>query len=167
MKETNTQQLSISLMRTKFLALLVVTGLLISLSLTSCKSNSEKEADALENLNEANQNMENVEAEVSNDSVEKANDGEWQMFKREAQEAIAANEKQIISLRDALKKPGNKFTESYTKAISDLEEKNDGLQTRIDNYENNQTNWANFKQEFKNDMDNLGQDIKNATEKNK
>ncbi|PZO27914.1 MAG: hypothetical protein DCF13_10385 [Flavobacteriaceae bacterium] len=163
MKQMKTQHkiLNLETMNLKFLAIMLVTVLLVGGSFVSCKSNSEKEADAAENLNDANQEMENVETEVMNDSIEKANDAEWQTFKEEALVAINNNEKQIISLKDAIQKPGNKFTESYKKSISDLEDKNKDLQSRIDNYENNKTDWQNFKTKFNNDLRNIGKEINN------
>lgn len=169
MKQMNPKNktLNIQSMNRKFLAIMLITALIIGITFIGCKSNTEKEADALENLNEANQEMENVETEVVKDSIEKANDVEWQTFKGEALLAITNNEKQISSLKEAIQKPGNKFNDSYKKSISDLENKNKDLQSRIDNYENNKTDWQNFKTEFNNDLRNIGKDIKNINTNNK
>jgi hypothetical protein len=134
---------------------------------TSCKSNTEKEADAVEDVKDATEDLNAVTAEVSNDSITKENDTEWQAYKTEANTTITANETRIVELKDAIKKPGKTFDAAYAKSIDALEERNTALKTKIADYENNQTDWASFKREFDSDMTELGQAFKDLTVNNK
>jgi hypothetical protein len=133
----------------------------------SCKSNSEKQEDALENVVEANENLDKVNQAVSEDQITKANDTEWQTYKTQANKTISENEARILELQAAIRKPGNSFDEAYKKSIIVLAEKNTTLKTQIINYENNQTDWETFKREFDSDMDGLGQAFKELTINNK
>lgn len=54
--------------------------------LIGCKSNAEKQADAIENVDDANQDLEDVET----DAMKKANDQEWQTYKAEANKTAVA-----------------------------------------------------------------------------
>lgn len=142
-------------------------ALLATALFTSCKSNTEKEADAVADVQEATENLDSVTDAVANDAATKANDAEWQTYKAEANTTIDANEKRIAELKNALQKPGKTFDAAYGKSIDALEERNASLKTKISDYENNQTDWASFKREFDSDMTELGQALKDLTVNNK
>ena len=143
-------------MKKSIFMLAVLAGTLF----TSCKNNSEKEADAVENVNEAKEDLNEVKADVNKDAMTKANDAEWQTYKAEANKTISENETRIIELQTAMKKPGKTFDANYKKSIESLVDKNTALKTRINDYENNQTDWDTFKREFDSDMAGLGQSFK-------
>lgn len=134
---------------------------------TSCKSNTEKEEDAIENVQDAKENLEAVTEDINNDAITKANDAEWQTFKAEANKTIAENEARIVELKKAINKPGTTFDATYKKNIEVLQEKNTALKTKISNYENNQTDWASFKREFESDITEIGSALKDLTVNNK
>jgi hypothetical protein len=134
---------------------------------TSCKSNSEKEADAVEDVVDATDDLNKVNDEVNQDNTTKANDAEWQEYKMEANKTIAENDTRIVELQMAMKKPGKTFDENYKKSIDVLVDKNTSLKTKIADYENNQTDWDTFKREFDSDMTGLGQAFKDLTVNNK
>jgi DNA repair ATPase RecN len=142
-------------------------ALLATALFTSCKSNTEKEADAVADVQEATENLDSVTDAVANDTATKANDAEWQTYKTEANATIDTNEKRIAELKNALQKPGKTFDAAYGKSIDALEERNASLKTKISDYENNQTDWASFKREFDSDMTELGQALKDLTVNNK
>ena len=146
---------------------LATAALLVGVSTSGCKSNSEKEADAVENVQSASDNLEIVENDAKLDAANKANDAEWQTFKEEASTSIDANQTRIDELNVAMNKAGNTFDESYKKSINDLKEKNELLKSKIADYENNQTDWDSFKREFNSDMAEIGQAFKNLTVNNK
>jgi len=131
----------------------------------SCKSNSEKEEDAKENVQKAQENLEEVIEDIKNDSIAKAND-EWQTYKREANQTISENEARIVKLRKAINKQGTNFDVTFKKNIDSLEEKNDSLKKKISDYENNKTDWNSFKRKFDSDMTELGNDFENLTVNN-
>src|SRR5690242_11214816 len=77
--------------------------------------------------------------------------GEWEEFKHETEAAIDSNKARIDRLKD-------RGEEKYKKAIAALEARNDTLRARLASYKvEGETKWQEFKREFKNDMDQLGQ----------
>ena len=151
----------------KSVIILVTATLFVAISASGCKSNSEKEADAVENVESASDNLESVENDAKIDAANKANDAEWQRFKKEAGISIDANQTRINELTVAMNKAGDTFDESYRKSIKDLKEKNESLKSKIADYENNQTDWASFKREFNSDMSEIGRAFKDLTVNNK
>ncbi len=133
-------------------------------SLTSCKSNSEKEAESMGQKDYVNGVSELPEDEAS---ATKANDAEWQTFKKNAGMTIDANQTQIEALTTAMNKAGNSFDANYKASINSLQEKNESLKSKIADYENNQTDWDSFEREFNSDMTELGQAFKDLTVNNK
>lgn len=151
----------------KSIFILAVVTFMTGLIFTGCKSNSDKEADAVENLQDASDNLDAVNKDAEQDAIKKANDEEWQTYKEEANKTIADNEVRIAELKSAMKKPGKTFDAAYAKSIDGLEEKNASLKTKISDYENNQTDWESFKREFSSDMTGLGDALKDLTVNNK
>ena len=127
----------------------------------------KKNAEAVENVNDANANLKDVQDSAIVDASKKATDVEWQTYKTEMLASISANEVRIEELRKALNKPGNKFDANYSKNIDSLQNRNLDLKNRIENYENNQTDWESFKREFNSDMDGLGKEFDDFIAKNK
>ncbi len=150
-------------MKKSIFMLAILTGTLF----TSCKSNSEKEADAVEKVQDATEDLNTVTDDVNKDAMTKANDTEWQSYKMQANKTISENETRITELQTAMKKPGKTFDAAYRKSIEALVDKNASLKTKIADYENNQTDWDTFKREFDSDMAGLGQAFKDLTVNNK
>lgn len=151
----------------KSIFILAVTTFIAGNVFVSCKSNSDKEEEAIENVQDAEQKLEDVTEDINNDAITKANDAEWQTYKTEANNTIAENEKRIAELKKAMKKPGTTFDATYEKNIDALEDRNAALKTKISDYENNQTDWASFKREFSSDMNEIGDALKDLTVNNK
>ena len=151
----------------KSIFILTIATFMTGFVFTGCKSNSDKESDAVENVQDATDNLDAVTDDVNKDAIRKANDVEWQTYKEEANKTISDNESRIAELKSAMKKPGKTFDEAYAKSIDVLEEKNTSLKTKIADYENNQTDWESFKREFNSDMTGLGQAFKDLTVNNK
>lgn len=151
----------------KSIILLAVASVIAGNVFLSCKSNSEKETDAVNNVKYADENLDAVIDTIREDSIAKANDAEWQTYKSEAIQTIITNEARILELKKAANKPGKTFDKAYVKNIEDLERKNAALKVKITNYENNQTDWDSFKREFNSDLSELGTAIKEITIKNK
>ena len=150
----------------KSILILAVATFIMGSIFISCKSNSEKEEDARENVQDTLENLEANE-DINNDSLTKANDVEWQTYKSEANKAISENEARIIELRKAINKQGTNFDVAYKKNIDALEQRNDSLKQRISDYENNQTDWDSFKRKFDSDMNELGNDFNDLKTNNK
>ena len=151
----------------KIFFLLTMSVGLTGLLFTSCKSNTEKNEEAVENVNDANANLKDVQDSAIVDASKKATDAEWQTYKAEMLTSISANEIRIVDLKKALNKPGTKFDANYSKNIDSLQKRNLDLKNRIENYENNQTDWSSFKREFNLDMEEFGKEVDDFIEKNK
>ena len=151
----------------KIFFLLAVTAGLSGLAITSCKSNTEKNEEAVENVNDANANLKDVQEEATIDASKKATDAEWQTYKTEMLASINDNEIRIAELKKAFNKPGTRFDANYSKTIDALQKRNLDLKVRIENYENNQTDWESFKREFNSDISGLGKAFDDFTVKNK
>jgi hypothetical protein len=151
----------------KLFFLLAVTAGLSGLAITGCKSNTEKNEEAVENVNDANANLKDVQEEATIDASKKATDAEWQTYKTEMLASINDNEIRIAELKKAFNKPGTTFDANYSKNIDALQKRNLDLKVRIENYENNQTDWESFKREFNSDINGLGKAFDDFTVKNK
>jgi uncharacterized protein YxeA len=151
----------------KSLSLITILALCISTSFISCKNNTEKEADATQKVTEAKEELKDTEEATQKDVVAKANDAQWQTYKKEALTTITKNEVRIVELEKAKQKPGNRFDGNYKQSIEKLKASNTDLKTRITNYENNQTDWNSFKRDFGADLDKLGKDLNDFSVKNK
>ncbi len=146
---------------------IIVLSIIAGTFFTSCKNNEEKSAEAVEDVVEANEDLNKVAEEVNKDNMTKANDEEWQTYKAEAYKSISENETRIAELQTAMKKPGSTFDAAYKKSIESLVDKNTALKNKITDYENNQTDWETFKREFNYDMTELGKAFKDLTVNNK
>lgn len=152
----------------KSVFILAVATLLSGNLLTSCKSNAEKEGDALENVQDANQELEEAQTETVTDAATtKANQAEWDAFKADVNANIAKNEARIAGLKSDLKKQGKAIDASYEKSVAELEEKNEAMKAKLKEYETTQSDWNEFKREFNSDMSDLGESLKNLTVNNK
>ncbi|MCW8809648.1 MAG: hypothetical protein OQK64_01695 [Ignavibacteriaceae bacterium] len=115
---------------------------------TGCENNRE---DAKEEVKQANQAM--IEAQAQ---FEK----EWQQFKNDAELKIEANQKKIDDFKVAMKATSNKFKDKYENEVLTLEQNNIELKKKLNVYKyEGKDNWENFKQEFSNDIDSIGNAI--------
>jgi len=85
----------------------------------------------------------------------------WDQFKSETNEKITNNEARIKVLKDEAKNSGKAQEMVYDKKIDLLEKQNQNLKNRLDNYDKGQTGWESFKKEFNQDMNGLGEALKN------
>ncbi len=111
----------------------------------SCESNVQKVKSAQENLIDAK--LELKEAQI-------ALNEEYPAFKIEAENKIAANEKRIELLNLVIIEPNDKkFEDLRKRKIEDLNQKNINLRIKLNEYENERSDWENFKREFNHDLD--------------
>jgi chromosome segregation ATPase len=151
-------------MKKKFFSL-TITLLLSTAFIGACQSvksekiSNEKANEAKTELNETNSD-ENLAQENA------AKDEEWKAFKTETEVKIRDNNTLIAATRVKMKKTRQVMDALYEKRIDDLEAKNKTMQTRLDAYDANHSDWNKFKTEFNHDMDELGKALKDLTVKN-
>ena len=146
------------------LALTIAIAGIIS---TGCNSAEKKEEAAKEEVNEAKQELKEVQEDANAEAQKIASAEEWAAFKTETEVKINDNETKIAELRVKLKKPGKILDPHYANRIETLKAKNEELKKRIIDYETNQSDWEKFKREFNHDMDELGSALKDFSVDNK
>ncbi|MEO0058531.1 MAG: hypothetical protein RLZZ312_178 [Bacteroidota bacterium] len=123
----------------------------MSISILACKSAAQKETAAKQNVAEANQDLENTKEK---------NAADWKVFKAEAEAKILSNDQRIAELKIKANKPGSTYDSVYKNRIEKLETQNNGLKSRIKNYNSSQTDWQTFKSDFNREMDEVGKNLK-------
>jgi peptidoglycan hydrolase CwlO-like protein len=131
-------------------AVMLFGGALLLGSCSSDDTNGDR-IDRLENrLDESADNME-----------------EWAEFKREAKAEIEANDRKIEELREKRAGDGKVLDDVREERIEQLERENDRLEDQIDAGKPRNENWEAFKREFRHDMNELGESIKDIGKDNK
>lgn len=146
---------------------LALTTFIVATVLVGCQDKSKQEAEAKENVENAKENLDDAKAELSV-ARRAATEQEWQAFKDSTNATIKQNEIRIAEMKAELKKTGKTIDSEYSKKIQELEEKNKEIKNKLEVYKNDtNSDWQSFKKEFRHDMDDLGQSLKNFTVKDK
>ncbi len=135
--------------------------------LTGCQSSAQKEDAAEQKVEDAKEDLKDVQQDANTEAQKVATAEEWKAFRSETEIKIQNNQKRIDDLRVQLNKPGKTLDPLYAKRIETLENENNELRMRMDNYEKSQTDWEKFKMEFNHDLDELGRSLKDFTVDNK
>ena len=137
---------------------LALSTFVVGTVLTSCNSSSEKVENAKINVQEASHDL---------DKAKENYNEQYNNFKLESDEKIAANEKTIAELKESNRKKNKKEKAEEEKKIDELEQKNETMKSRMKDYkEDGNEKWESFKREFKHDMDELGQSLKDLGKNN-
>lgn len=140
----------------KIVYMLGIITILAGLTLVSCKPSTEKEKEAEENLEEANEDF--IEAKKA------ATAEEWEAFKVSGDSIIKKNNERIAELKLKIKRTGKAIDAEYEKSINALEQKNKDLKVKMEVYKNDTNDdWQSFKREFNHDIQEIGQALKDIT----
>jgi septal ring factor EnvC (AmiA/AmiB activator) len=132
-----------------------VTIAMFTMMFVSCNSPAEKVKEAKDNVVEAKQELSVAEQEHI---------AEVKLFKAETNKSITAYEKQIAEINKEIATSNKKLKAGYEKQISLLEQKSMKLKDKMSNYTaDKKEDWVSFKNEFYNDMNELGLALKNFT----
>jgi hypothetical protein len=141
--------------RVKMFSIALAFAIVVVLIHSGCASPTKDEVKTPANVEQAEKDL--IEAQ-------KAYTLEVDLFKKDMEVKIAANEKTIAEMKAKRKNDGSANQESYNERIAELEQKNADLKKRISEFkEDNQQKWQSFKTEFSHDMDDLGTALKNIT----
>jgi predicted RNase H-like nuclease (RuvC/YqgF family) len=144
------------------ISILALATLMAGAMLTSCQSSAKKAENARDNLQEAKDNVIEAKQELNqalNDSI--------QQFKKDSKEKISNNEKIIAEFKARIAKSEKATKVKYEKTVAELEQKNNDLKKKLENYmDEGQDKWTSFKSEFNHDIDELGLALKDLTVKN-
>lgn len=127
---------------------------------TAFGQNTDKKSDkAREDLTEAKQDLK----EAQQDSV-----ADYQNFKKETEATFVKNEKSLADFKVQVTKSDINRRAEYEKSLVALNQKNVDLRKRmVDFKQDGKTKWSSFKNEFNNDMDDFGKELKDFTVDNK
>lgn len=144
-----------TILKATFMACVIVFGM------TNCTNSPKKEAenveDAQENLNEAEQDLQQAVIDSTN---------EYARYKAESQAKLEANELKIAELKANLKADKAEMRLKYEKQLLEIEKKNQELKISIADYqENDMSKWEKFKESFNRDLDSLGKSISRISDK--
>jgi peptidoglycan hydrolase CwlO-like protein len=133
--------------------------------LTGCQSSAKKVENAENKVQDAKEKVVEAKQELNkdlNDSI--------QLFKKESEEKIVANEKSITELKAKIANEKKEHRAKNEKKLAELEQKNSNLRKRLADYDYNEqarSRWTSFKMEFNHDMDALGKALKGFTVKSR
>lgn len=147
--------------------LVVTTTLIAGTILSGCQTPAKKVDNAKANVQEAKQDLREMQKDAKVEVQKAANAEEWKTFKSESELKIRDNEIRIAELKVKMKKPGKTLDALYAQRINTLEQQNKNLKTKMEAYEKSQSDWESFKREFNHDMDELGQALKDIAVDNK
>lgn len=134
--------------------LLFVSVLITGTMFMSCQTSSEKVDQAKENVIQAEQELH----KAIRDSIVQ--------FRKESQQEISAYEQSIADLKAKIATEKKDVKETYEKKLAELELKSELLKIKLTDFKDDETDkWESFREEFRNDMDDLGLAIKNFTVK--
>lgn len=147
-------------MKNHLFTLAVVAFILTGSLITGCDTSDQKVDTAEKNLEVAKKDLTQAELDEKMAQEQTNMSNEWKVFKDDMHDKIVNNESKIAELKKKMETSGKKKDAAYTKQIETLVTKNEGLRIRLDEFDNNQTDWDKFKREFDHDMGELGKAFK-------
>ena len=141
---------------------LTMTVFIAGTIFTGCVSPTQKLENAEDKVIDAKNAVLDARSELNQayqDSIT-----EYQQFKIEAENRISANEKSIEELRVKIISANDENKVLYQTKLAELQKRNYELQIKLAEYNADETDkWKEFKNEFKNDMDELGKAFSDFT----
>ena len=133
---------------------MLITAIVLAVFTTfySCESKQQKVEDAQQNLQDAKQNLRDAKNELNN---------EYPAFRQAEEREINDNENRIAELKRKINTGGKPLDKDRADRIQKLEDRNAELRSRLYGYEKTRSDWQTFKNDFKRDMDEFGNAIRN------
>lgn len=120
-----------------------------------CDSKKQEKDDASEAISD-------VKTDLQKTDYDTLSYADWMVFKTESEKMIDNNNQRIQEYQTKINKPGMPNLDKLReKRILELKDKNSALRLKIIEYKNRQTKseWANFKDNFKRDLDTLSNSL--------
>ncbi len=142
----------------KSIPIFVLTAFMAGSILTSCNTSTSKVEQAKMEMEETSKKLDQAMDHYEVD---------LKKFKTESDKRIAANKKTILALKEKSKSIEATAKTQFDSSIDVLEEKNQLLNKKMENYSDfSSDKWESFKIEFNQDMDELGQALKDLSNNN-
>ncbi len=143
----------------KTILALAVAGLATTAMITGCNSDSKtKVKNSEDKVADARETLERAENEYQAD---------LEIYKREINARIDANEQLIDQLKAQKKYEKGETKEAYEARIDKLKQRNRDLKKKLNDYQaRGNEDWQKFKEEFNHDMEEMGEAFKNIGKDN-
>lgn len=128
----------------------------------ACETVAQKE----EKAKEAQAELDKTAQEEADKQKLVTETAEWVEYRSATEAKILENADRIAELRIKKAKPGKVLDGMYAAKIDALQTRNADLQTRLDAYETERSDWEKFKREFNHDMDELGKALEDLGKDN-
>lgn len=147
----------------KYILKSILLTAIASLMLVGC-NNSPKEKEV--ELEDAQEDVIDAKVALQQSKLDSIND--YNTFKKSIELKIDENQKQINEIAIKVDRSNDKNRAANVKELAKLEEKNQELKTKLNEYNQQGTaeKWELFKVEVNNDIDELGKSISNMAERN-
>jgi uncharacterized protein YeaO (DUF488 family) len=143
-------------MKTTILKMILLASISTA-GMTSCTSPEKKVEDATIKVVEAKQELEQARADSA----------EYAKYKENAEAQLRENDQKIADLKEQMKKEKKEIRMEYYKQLAELDAKNAKLKIRMQEYKDGVKNeWASFKQQFNEEMNEVGKSISAVAQKN-
>jgi len=136
------------------ITVLAMTGIIF----TGCNTSKEKVEEAKIEVAEAKENLAVAQEEYLEDI---------RVSRIAAAEKVDANNRNLAEFKEKMAKENKTTQEKYNKRIAELEQKNQEIKKKLDDYQAvGKNEWQIFKTEFNRDLDELGKALNDLTIKN-
>lgn len=141
----------------KTILIITLSIFTLAIMISSCQTSAEKVQSAKEKVLEAEDNLDKARI----DSIT-----EYQQFKMDYEEKIAAHELIIADFKARIANEKKENKASYEKALAELEQKNTDMKKTLAEYKaEGKNNWEFFKTEFSRDLNKLGDAVNELVKK--
>lgn len=134
---------------------MVIGGLIFS----GCHTETRKINYSIANGAESTQDLKKGMKEASEELKNALNVQDWLIFKKVSEFKIRDNDIRIAELKVKMQRRGMKPDPIYRKKLNGLENVNLEMKKKLRVYSENQYEWNSYKNEFKHDLDQLGQTL--------
>jgi len=142
----------------KLILTLAASTFIIGAILISCNTPAEKVENAQNNVDEANQEL---------NEANEAYLADIEAYRVITADKIEANNKSIADFNARIEKDKKTAKDDYKKKIVELEQKNSDMKKKMDDYKaEGKDKWELFKAEFNSDMERLGSAFKDLATRN-
>jgi len=146
--------------------ILTVSAFMAGTVLTNCQSSAKKVENAEDKVQGAMIDL--ADAQKGLNKTRQDSISEYQKFKKESEEKIAAHDKSIAEFKARIATEKKEDKAKYEKKLAVLEQKNTDLKKKLADYkETGKEKWDAFRLEFSHDLDGLGQSLKGFFVKSK
>ena len=133
-----------------------------STTLISCSTPAKKTDTSKSTVLESAPDVTQSQADLKQQKPKPVTAEEWKAFKISSETKIKENDSRITSLKGSMVKDS-----INQKKVTEFEQKNNILRSKLIAYENDQTDWEAFKRTFSHDLDELANSLNEINNQDK